>query len=76
MILQVVVLIGSSASADDISRDIAKVAKEVHIASRSAQIGVNGKLPVHDNIWLHSMVNLDLSPISFVPPGMFNIMLT
>ncbi|KAI3468908.1 hypothetical protein Pfo_025571 [Paulownia fortunei] len=54
---QVVVLIGSSASADDISRDIARVAKEVHVASRSVEIGVIGKLPGHDNIWLHSMIN-------------------
>ncbi|CAI9771539.1 unnamed protein product [Fraxinus pennsylvanica] len=54
---QIVVLIGSSASATDISRDISKVAKEVHIASRSDQIGLLGKLPGHDNIWLHSMIN-------------------
>ncbi|KAK6158011.1 hypothetical protein DH2020_005325 [Rehmannia glutinosa] len=54
---QVVVLIGSSASADDISRDIARVAKEVHIASRSVQNGVTGKLPGHDKIWLRPMIN-------------------
>ncbi|EYU30309.1 hypothetical protein ABFS82_01G089500 [Erythranthe guttata] len=54
---QVVVLIGSSASADDISRDIAKVAKQVHIASRSFPIGDIGKLSGHDNIWLQSMIN-------------------
>lgn len=55
-------LIGSAASADDISRDIARVAKEVHIASRSAQIDEIGKIPGHDNIWLHSMVKLNFSP--------------
>ncbi|KAL8552771.1 hypothetical protein ACS0TY_001453 [Phlomoides rotata] len=54
---QVVVLIGSSASADDISREIAKVANEVHIASRSAQIEDIGQLPGYDNIWLHSMIS-------------------
>ncbi|CAA0842301.1 Flavin-containing monooxygenase FMO GS-OX-like 3 [Striga hermonthica] len=53
---QVVVLIGSSASADDISRDIAKVAKEVHIASRSFQTLDTGKLSGHDKIWLHPMI--------------------
>ncbi|XP_057811038.1 flavin-containing monooxygenase FMO GS-OX-like 4 [Salvia miltiorrhiza] len=53
---QVVVLIGSAASADDISRDIAKFAKEVHVASRSAQTDKFGKIPGHDNIWLHSMI--------------------
>lgn len=58
VILQVVVLIGSSASADDISRDIARVAKEVHVASRSFQVEDIGKLPGHDNIWLQSMVKL------------------
>ncbi|GER28026.1 flavin-containing monooxygenase-related family protein [Striga asiatica] len=53
---QVVVLIGSSASADDISLDIAKVAKEVHIASRSFQTVDTGKLSGHDKIWLHPMI--------------------
>ncbi|KAG8374751.1 hypothetical protein BUALT_Bualt10G0028400 [Buddleja alternifolia] len=54
---QIVVVIGSSASADDISRDIARVAKEVHIASRSVQSEHLGKLAGHENIWLHSMIN-------------------
>ncbi|KAK4486398.1 hypothetical protein RD792_009072 [Penstemon davidsonii] len=54
---QVVVLIGSANSAADISRDIAKVAKQVHIASRSVQIELLGKLPGHDNIWLHPMID-------------------
>ncbi|XP_010259011.1 PREDICTED: flavin-containing monooxygenase FMO GS-OX-like 3 [Nelumbo nucifera] len=53
---QVVVLIGSSASAVDISMDIAVVAKEVHISSRSATPGEIGKLAGYDNMWLHSMV--------------------
>ncbi|CDP09922.1 unnamed protein product [Coffea canephora] len=53
---QVVVLIGSAASADDISREIAKVSKEVHIASRSVQNGIMGKLAGYDNIYHHSMI--------------------
>ncbi|XP_058224162.1 flavin-containing monooxygenase FMO GS-OX-like 4 [Rhododendron vialii] len=53
---QVVILIGSSASAVDICRDIAGVAKEVHIASRSVTDRTMGKLPGHDNMWLHSMI--------------------
>ncbi|KAA8521876.1 hypothetical protein F0562_012810 [Nyssa sinensis] len=54
---QVVVLIGSSASAVDISRDIAAVAKEVHIASRSVKKdGTLGRLPGYENMWLHSMI--------------------
>uniref|UniRef100_A0A5B7C4S6 Flavin-containing monooxygenase n=1 Tax=Davidia involucrata TaxID=16924 RepID=A0A5B7C4S6_DAVIN len=53
---QVVILIGSSASAVDISRDIAAVAKEVHIASRSVKDGTLGKLPGYNNMWLHSMI--------------------
>lgn len=56
IVSQIVVLIGSAASASDISRDIAKVAKEVHIASRSVQIEELGKLSGRENIWLHSMV--------------------
>lgn len=53
---QVVVLIGSAASAVDISRDIASVAKEVHIASRSNTDGKQARLPSYDNIWLHPMI--------------------
>ncbi|KAA8521868.1 hypothetical protein F0562_012510 [Nyssa sinensis] len=53
---QVVILIGSSASAKDISRDISVVAKEVHIACRSIKDGTLGKLPGHDNMWLCSMI--------------------
>ncbi|KAK6935202.1 Flavin monooxygenase-like [Dillenia turbinata] len=53
---QVVILIGSSASAVDISGDIAGVAKEVHVASRSVADQTLGKQPGYENIWLHSMV--------------------
>ncbi|GMP95878.1 hypothetical protein CsSME_00044757 [Camellia sinensis var. sinensis] len=53
---QVVILIGSAASAVDISRDIAGVAKQVHIASRSVTDGTIGKLPGYNNMWLHSMI--------------------
>ncbi|XP_020224452.1 flavin-containing monooxygenase FMO GS-OX5 isoform X1 [Cajanus cajan] len=52
---QVVIVIGFAASAFDISRDIAKVAKEVHIATRSPDVKVM-KLANHSNIWLHKMV--------------------
>ncbi|CBI25788.3 unnamed protein product, partial [Vitis vinifera] len=40
---QVVILIGNAFSADDISRDIAQVAKEVHVASRSVDDSILGK---------------------------------
>lgn len=53
---QVVVIVGSSASAVDISRDIATVAKGVHIASRSSANQAYGKQPGYDNLWLHPMV--------------------
>ncbi|WOH12169.1 hypothetical protein DCAR_0831668 [Daucus carota subsp. sativus] len=52
---QVVIMIGSAASAVDISRDVSTVAKEVHIASRSYNNGAS-KLPGHNNIWLHPMI--------------------
>lgn len=54
--LQVVVMIGNSFSSSDISRDISTVAKQVHVASRSDEIRLLGKLVGHDNIWMHSMV--------------------
>lgn len=49
-------MIGSAASAVDISRDIAGVAKEVHIACRSVADETVEKHPGYDNLWLHSMV--------------------
>jgi hypothetical protein len=52
-----VIVIGASASAFDISRDIASVAKEVHIADRSASASTCEQLPGYENMWLHSMVN-------------------
>ncbi|KAG9452377.1 hypothetical protein H6P81_005281 [Aristolochia fimbriata] len=52
---QIVVVIGSGPSAFDISRDIAKVAKEVHLASRSPDIEV-GKVHGLDNVWQHLMI--------------------
>ncbi|KAK7323352.1 hypothetical protein VNO77_26823 [Canavalia gladiata] len=52
---QIVVVIGFASSAFDISRDIAKVAKEVHVASRSPDLKVM-KLANHDNMWQHKMV--------------------
>ncbi|CAL5187620.1 unnamed protein product [Lathyrus oleraceus] len=54
---QVVVLIGGAASGVDICRDVATVAKEVHVAARSVEEDKLGKLPGHDNIWLHSMID-------------------
>ncbi|KAG2302685.1 hypothetical protein Bca52824_031336 [Brassica carinata] len=53
---QVVALIGNSASSDDISRDIATVAKEVHVASRSNAADTFTKLSGYTNIWMHSMI--------------------
>ena len=54
--LQVVIVIGSSASGVDICRDIAKVAKEVHVSSRSTSLETYEKLPGYDNLWLHPTV--------------------
>ncbi|KAM3734896.1 hypothetical protein ACB098_10G048400 [Castanea mollissima] len=53
---QVVVLIGNSSSAFDISRELAGVAKEVHIAARTVKYETFGKQPAYDNLWLHLMV--------------------
>ncbi|XVE65042.1 hypothetical protein DITRI_Ditri07aG0150300 [Diplodiscus trichospermus] len=54
---QVVILIGSSTSGIDISRDIASVAKEVHVASRSFADETYINQPGYDNLWLHSMID-------------------
>lgn len=54
---QIIILIGASASAADISVEIARLAKEVHIARRSAvDDDTYEKKPGYDNIWLHSTV--------------------
>ncbi|XP_059654252.1 flavin-containing monooxygenase FMO GS-OX-like 3 [Cornus florida] len=52
---QVVVMVGAGPSAVDISRDIAKVAKEVHLSSRSSNVIVS-KSNKYDNIWQHSKI--------------------
>ncbi|CAN6305923.1 unnamed protein product [Urochloa humidicola] len=54
---QVVIVIGASASAFDISRDIASTAKEVHIADRSSPFRSGAKQPGYNNLWLHSMID-------------------
>lgn len=51
-----VVIIGSGGSAEDISKEVARVAKEVHIAARSPSVRTFGKQPGYDNMWLHPMV--------------------
>jgi hypothetical protein len=38
-------------------RDVVSVAKELHIADRSAPASTFEKQPGYNNLWLHSMVN-------------------
>ncbi|KAG9160164.1 hypothetical protein Leryth_024535 [Lithospermum erythrorhizon] len=52
---QVVVIVGAGPSAIDISREVATVAKEVHLSSRSPNVNV-AKLVGYSNIWQHSKV--------------------
>ncbi|KFK40595.1 hypothetical protein AALP_AA2G015900 [Arabis alpina] len=55
---KVVVVIGNFASGADISRDIAKVAKEVHIASRAREFDTYEKISVpQNNLWTHSEID-------------------
>lgn len=56
-------MIGSSASAVDISVEIAQVAKSVHIASRSVEGGMLEKLSddAANNMFLHPMVKVLIS---------------
>ncbi|XP_071708349.1 flavin-containing monooxygenase FMO GS-OX-like 4 [Rutidosis leptorrhynchoides] len=53
---KIVILIGNSSSAVDISREIASVANEVHIASRSTSNEQVANLPGYHNIWLRPMI--------------------
>ncbi|CAI9263993.1 unnamed protein product [Lactuca saligna] len=54
---QIVVIIGSGPSATDLSREIATVAKEVHMSSRSPLVNNRPKLVKADNLWQHSTIN-------------------
>jgi len=60
-----VVVIGFASSAFDISIEIAKEAKEVHIATRSPDVKVM-KLANHDNMWQHKMVCLRVTCITSI----------
>ncbi|KAL9142106.1 hypothetical protein ABFS82_14G147300 [Erythranthe guttata] len=53
---QIVVVIGDGPSAKDISLEISKVAKEVHLSSRSPNIKVS-RLDFADNMWQHSKID-------------------
>ncbi|KAL5728875.1 hypothetical protein ACHQM5_001905 [Ranunculus cassubicifolius] len=53
---KVIVLIGNSHSSYDISREIATVAKEVHVASRSYNNNTPTKELGYNNLYLRSMV--------------------
>ncbi|XP_027106488.1 flavin-containing monooxygenase FMO GS-OX5-like [Coffea arabica] len=52
---QVVIVIGAGPSAMDIGQEITKVAKEVHLSSRSPEIKVS-KLEMFNNLWQHSKI--------------------
>lgn len=60
------VVIGNAASGEDISREIADVAKEVHISGRTWSASVDFSEPIgqHGNIWRHSTV---MDPFVFQP---------
>ncbi|KAF5952902.1 hypothetical protein HYC85_010846 [Camellia sinensis] len=60
---KVLVMIGNGPSAFDISREIATVAKEVHLSSRSPQHLQVSKHDNHHNIWQHSKVGRSLLDI-------------
>ncbi|KAE8800964.1 Flavin-containing monooxygenase FMO GS-OX5 [Hordeum vulgare] len=53
---QVVVIIGYNPSGMDISRDIAGVAKEVHVAIRAAPAEIPSSTTTRANLWLHPMI--------------------
>ncbi|KAK6121643.1 hypothetical protein DH2020_044620 [Rehmannia glutinosa] len=53
---QIVVVIGDGPSALDIPLEISKVAKEVHLSSKSSDIKLS-KLDCGDNMWQHSKID-------------------
>jgi hypothetical protein len=65
------VVIGYNPSGMDISRDIAGVAQEVHVAIRSAPCEMPSTT-AHANLWLHSMLisSTNIYPILFLSGNM------
>ncbi|CAH8377035.1 unnamed protein product [Eruca vesicaria subsp. sativa] len=55
---EVVVVIGNFASGADISRDISKVAKEVHIATKSSPDTYEKLSGDKNNLWKHSQIDI------------------
>ncbi|XP_057531449.1 flavin-containing monooxygenase FMO GS-OX5-like isoform X2 [Amaranthus tricolor] len=55
---EVVVIIGNGASALDISHDISKFAKEVHLSSRSPDVKFSILNHCCNNLWQHSAINM------------------
>ncbi|KAG8363394.1 hypothetical protein BUALT_Bualt19G0017800 [Buddleja alternifolia] len=53
---QIVVAIGDGPSGKDVSLEISKVAKEVHLSSRSPNVKIC-KLDCADNMWQHSKID-------------------
>ncbi|KAK9056262.1 hypothetical protein SSX86_027352 [Deinandra increscens subsp. villosa] len=53
---QVVIIIGDGSSAYDISRELATIAKEVHLSSRSPNVKLT-KLNKYNNVWQHSKID-------------------
>ncbi len=63
------VVIGNAASGEDISRDIAQVAKEVHISGRTWDSPVNFSEPMgqHSNIYRHStVISVRIGPLVYL----------
>eukprot|EP01018_Ginkgo_biloba_P037373 Gb_30033 [translate_table: standard] len=56
---EVVIVIGNSASGQDISRELARVAKEVHLSARSTcpEVNMMKSATGYSKIWLHSMID-------------------
>jgi cation diffusion facilitator CzcD-associated flavoprotein CzcO len=65
-VLQVVVVVGSSLSGQDISMELVDAAKEVHLSSKSLDIteGLSKVISKHDNLHLRPQASLRSSLIS------------
>ncbi|KAM0061526.1 putative FAD/NAD(P)-binding domain superfamily [Helianthus debilis subsp. tardiflorus] len=70
---KIVVLIRSSASAVDISREIASITNEVHIASWSNSNEESETLPGYDNVWLSPMFELQCEWIAGILSGRISL---
>lgn len=66
-LVQIVVVVGNSFSGQEISMELVKVVKELHLSSKSLDIyeGLSKVISKHENFHLHPQVSLPIRSFKF-----------